>query len=74
MILSEGNFNRYFAFSNACPHLHLPFFEKRDPDKTGARLIRHARHFTLQLAEGCLTQPLFRQIVARIDQLAWHPA
>ena len=42
--------------------------------KTGARLIRHARHFTLQLAESYLTQPLFRQIVARIDQLTWHPA
>jgi hypothetical protein len=41
--------------------------------KTGGRLIRHARYFTLQLAEGYLTQPLFQQIVARIEQLAWHP-
>jgi len=24
-------------------------------------------------AESYLTQPLFRQIVARIEQLAWHP-
>ncbi len=41
--------------------------------KTGGRLIRHARYFVLQLAESYLTRPLFRQIVARIERLAWHP-
>jgi hypothetical protein len=41
--------------------------------KTGGRLIRHARHVVLQLAESYLTRPLFRQIVARIERLAWHP-
>jgi epoxide hydrolase A/B len=41
--------------------------------KTGARLIRHARYFTLQLAESYLTRSLFRQIFGRIEQLAWHP-
>jgi hypothetical protein len=41
--------------------------------KTGGRLIRHARYFILQLVAGHLTQPLFRQIVAQIEQLAWHP-
>jgi hypothetical protein len=41
--------------------------------KTGGRLIRHARYFILQLAAGHLTQPLFRQIVAQIEQLACHP-
>jgi len=41
--------------------------------KTGARLIRQRRYFTLQLAESYLTQPLFRQIVARIEGPAWHP-
>ncbi|PYN27126.1 MAG: hypothetical protein DMD99_03295 [Candidatus Rokuibacteriota bacterium] len=41
--------------------------------KTGGRLIRHARYFTLQLAESYLTGPLFRQIVARIERLPWHP-
>jgi hypothetical protein len=41
--------------------------------KTGGRLIRHARYFVLQLAEGHLTRPLFRQSVARIERLAWHP-
>jgi hypothetical protein len=41
--------------------------------KTGGRLIRHARYITLQLAESSLTGPLFRQIVARIERLAWYP-
>ena len=41
--------------------------------KTGGRLIRHARYFVLQLADSYLTRRLFRQIVARIGRLAWHP-
>src|SRR5690242_3462959 len=41
--------------------------------KTGGRLIRHARYFTLQLAESYLTGPLFHQILRRIERLAWHP-
>jgi hypothetical protein len=41
--------------------------------KTGGRLIRHDRYFVLQLAEGYLTGTLFRQILGRIEQLAWHP-
>ena len=41
--------------------------------KTGARLIRHARHFTLQLAESDLTESLFRQILQRIERFAWRP-
>ena len=41
--------------------------------KTGGRLVRHARYLTLQLAESSLTRPLFRQIVARIGRLVWHP-
>jgi len=41
--------------------------------KTGGRISWHVRHFTLQLVEGYLTRLLFRQIVARIEQLTWHP-
>ena len=41
--------------------------------KTGGRLIRHARYFVLQLAESHLTGSLFRQILGRIEGLAWHP-
>jgi hypothetical protein len=40
--------------------------------KTGGRLVRHARYFTLQLAKTYLTGALFHQILARIERLAWH--
>ena len=39
--------------------------------KTGGRLIRHARYFILQLAESHLTPNLFRQILGRIERLAY---
>ncbi len=35
--------------------------------------IRHARYFILQLAESHLTPTLFRQILGRIERLAWSP-
>jgi multiple sugar transport system permease protein len=38
----------------------------------GLKLLLHARYFTLQLAESYLTAPLFRQILARIERLAWY--
>jgi len=41
--------------------------------KNGGRLIRHARYCILQLAEGPLTQRLFRQILGRIERLAGDP-
>jgi len=41
--------------------------------KTGGRLIPHARYFTRQLAESQLTRTLFRQMLACIERLAWHP-
>jgi len=40
--------------------------------RTGGRLIRHTRYSTLQLAESYLTGNLFRQILQRIERLAWH--
>jgi len=32
-----------------------------------------ASNAAMQLAESYLTGPLFRQILARIEQIAWHP-
>jgi class 3 adenylate cyclase/nitrite reductase/ring-hydroxylating ferredoxin subunit len=33
VVLRKGE--KYFACDNSCPHMHLPFFEKRDPAETG---------------------------------------
>jgi Transposase DDE domain group 1 len=64
----ESAYNGHFE--SVCYH---PLFVFNPKFKTGGRLIRHARYFTLRLAESHLTRPLFRQIVARIERLGWHP-
>jgi len=67
-----GNLLRRLVLPPAIPSWSLTTLQQR-LFKTGGRLIRHARYFTLQLAESYLTRPLFRQIVAGIERLAWHP-
>jgi hypothetical protein len=67
-----GNLLRRLALPLAIQNWSLTSLQQR-LFKTGGRLVRHARYFTLQLAESYLTRPLFRQIVPRIAQLACHP-
>jgi len=56
-----------------CPSPSLTGTGPGDRTSSSARLIRHARYFTLQLAESYLTGSFFRQILQRIERLAWHP-
>jgi class 3 adenylate cyclase/nitrite reductase/ring-hydroxylating ferredoxin subunit len=57
VVLRKGN--KYFACGNSCPHLHLPFFEKRDPAETGVlksptgREIPHDSQVTDDLGLVC---------------------
>ncbi len=37
--------------------------------KTGARIVRHARYVTFQMAEVAVPRALFEQILARIARL-----
>jgi Transposase DDE domain group 1 len=67
-----GNLLRRLALPRAVQSWSLTSLQQR-LFKTGCRLIRHARYFILQLAESHLTPTLFRQILARIERLAWHP-
>jgi hypothetical protein len=67
-----GNLLRRLALPRTIQSWSLTSLQQRRL-KTGGRLIRHGRYFTLQLAERYLTRPLFRQIVTRIERLAWHP-
>jgi DDE family transposase len=69
---SFGNLLRRLGLPCAIRNWSLTSLQKR-LFKTGGRLIQHARYFTPQLAESYLTGPLFRQIVARIERLVWHP-
>jgi hypothetical protein len=67
-----GNLLRRLALPVAIQGWSLTSLQQRLL-KTGGRLIRHARSFVLQLAESCLTGSLFRQMLGRIERLAWHP-
>jgi len=42
--------------------------------KIGAKVVRHGRHVTFQLAEVAVSRGLFRQILSRIDDLRPRPA
>ena len=70
--LNLGNLLRRLVLPVAIQDWSLTSLQQRLL-KTGGRLIRLARYFTLQLAESYLAGPLFRKILARIEQLAWHP-
>jgi hypothetical protein len=67
-----GNLLRRLALPRAIQSWSLTSLQQR-LFKTGGRLIRHARYFTLQLAESYLTGALFRQILTHIERLGWHP-
>ena len=67
-----GNLLRRLALPLAIQSWSLTSLQPR-LFKTGGRLIRHARYFVLQFAESHLTSTLFRQILGRIERLAWHP-
>ena len=67
-----GNLLRRLVWPLAIQNWTLTSLQQR-LFKTGGRLIRHARYFILQLAESHLTWSLFRQILQRIERLAWHP-
>ncbi len=67
-----GNLLRQLVLPVAIQNWSLTSLQQR-LFKTGGRLIRHARYFVLQLAESHLTGTLFRQILGRIERLAWHP-
>ena len=66
-----GNLLRRLALPLAIQSWSLTSLQQR-LFKTAGRLIRHTRYFVLQLAKSYLTGNLFRQILGRIAQLAWH--
>ena len=67
-----GNLLRRLVLPLAIQRWSLPSLQQR-LFKTDGQLIRHARHFVLQLAESYLARPLVRQILGRIERVAGHP-
>ncbi len=62
------------AFSHSLGHnrklitLHIRLI------KIGARVVRHGRYVTFQLAEVAVPRRLFREILRRINELRRRPA
>lgn len=70
---NPGNLLRRLVLPLATPSWSLTSLQQR-LFKTGGRLIRqHPVRRLLPLAESYLTPALFRQILGRIERLAWHP-
>ena len=44
------------------------------PIKIGAKVVRHGRYVTFQVAEGAVPREMFRKILRLIDDLRPRPA
>jgi hypothetical protein len=67
-----GNFLRRLALPTAVKHWSLTTMRDKLV-KIGAKIVRHARYVTFQLAEVAVSRGLFRQILDRIRRFAAIP-
>ena len=68
MAYNLGNLWRRFVLPQRIGKWSLTSLQQRLV-KTGGRLVKHARHYWLLLAEGHLTRRLFGAMVRRIEAL-----
>ena len=67
-----GNFLRRLALPAGVKHWTLTTLREKLV-KVGAKMIRHARYVTFQLAEVAVSRDLFRRILNRIRRFAAIP-
>ena len=62
--------------SQAPPRIHTPVTTRRRFQTTwiGAKIVRHGRYVTFQMAEVTTPRDLFADILRRIDGLSPEPA
>ncbi len=63
-----ANFLRRMALPRRVKHWSLTTLREK-LIKTGARIVRHARYVTFQMAEVAVPKALFEQMLARIARL-----
>ena len=63
-----GNFLRTLALPKAVGHWSLTTLREK-LIKIGAKVVRHGRYITLQLAEVAIPRALFAEILRLIDRL-----
>ncbi len=68
-----GNFMRTLALRKEVEHWSLTALREK-LIKIGAKVVRHGRYVTFQLAEVAVPRNLFREILRRIDELRQRPA
>ena len=68
-----GNFLRTLALPQEVEHWSLTTLRKK-LIKIGAKVVRHGRYVTFQLAEVAVPGDLFREILRTIDGLQLQPA
>ena len=66
-----GNFLRRLALPRRIKHWSLRSLLTRFI-KTGAKIVRHSRYVTFQMAEVSITNKIFTEILYRIDQLRYR--
>ena len=66
-----GNFLRTLALPAAVKHWSLTTLQNK-LIKIGAKVVRHGRYVTFQLAEGAIPRLLFAEILCLIDRLCYH--
>jgi hypothetical protein len=67
-----GNFMRTLALPNEVEHWSLTTLREKLV-KIGAKVVRHGRYVTFQLAEVAVPRELFRRILSLIDDLRRRP-
>ena len=68
-----GNFMRTLSLPEAVEHWSLTTLREK-LIKIGAKIVRHGRYVTFQLAEVAIPRSLFADILRRIDRLRPRPA
>ncbi len=68
-----ANFIRTLALPREVEHWSLTMLRERLV-KIGAKVVRHGRYVTFQLAEVAVSRDLFRKILSLIDDLRPRPA
>ena len=67
-----ANFMRTLALPKEVEHWSLTTLREK-PVKIGAKVVRHGRYVTFQLAEVAVSGDLFRKILSLIDDLRRRP-
>ncbi len=68
-----GSFMRTLALPKEAEHWSLTTLREKLV-KIGAKVVRHGRYVTFQLAEVAVPRNLFREILRRVDELRRRPA